>query len=97
MKNGNIPNPDTVFPVPGIQTVTYVKPMIKNPNIIVGDFTYFSDTAFEKQVTHHYDFYGDKLIIGKFCQIAADVGYARKGRYGYRKRCVDRPECDDTA
>lgn len=79
MKNGNIPNPDTVFPVPGIQTVTYIKPTIKNPNIIVGDFTYFSDTDFEKHVTHHYDFYGDRLIIGKFCQIAAGVNFIMNG------------------
>ena len=30
---------------------------------------------FEKHVTHHYDFIGDKLIIGKFCQIGAGVEF----------------------
>lgn len=73
------PNPLTLFPVPNCKTVTYVKPAVKNPNIIVGDFTYFSDTDFEKHVTHHYDFYGDKLIIGKFCQIAAGVNFIMNG------------------
>ncbi len=73
MKNGITPNPDKIFPVPNCDTVTYVKPTIKNPNIIVGDFTYFSDTDFEKHVTHHYDFNGDKLIIGNFCHIASGV------------------------
>lgn len=73
------PNPLTLFPVPNCKTVTYVKPTVKNPNIIVGDFTYFSDTDFEKHVTHHYDFYGDKLIIGKFCQIAAGVNFIMNG------------------
>lgn len=73
------PNPDTIFPVPNIKTVTYVKPTIKSKNIIVGDFTYFSDVDFEKHVTHHYDFYGDKLIIGKFCQIAAGVEFIMNG------------------
>lgn len=79
LKNGKIPNPETIYPVPGVKTVTYVKPTVKNPNIIVGDFTYFGDTDFEKHVTYHYDFYGDKLIIGKFCQIAAGVNFVMNG------------------
>lgn len=73
------PNPDVLFPIPGCRSVTYVKPAVKNPNIIVGDFTYFGDADFEKHVTHHYDFYGDKLIIGKFCQIAAGVNFIMNG------------------
>lgn len=79
MKNGIVPDPTKLFPVPRIDTVTYIKPTIKNPNIIVGDFTYFSDTDFESHVTHHYDFNGDKLIIGKFCQIAAGVNFVMNG------------------
>lgn len=74
-----IPNPNTIYPIPGVNTVTYVKPTIKNSNIVVGDFTYFSDVDFEKHVTHHYNFYGDKLIIGKFCQIAAGVNFVMNG------------------
>lgn len=74
-----IPNPDNIFPALNSDMVTYVKPTITNPNIIVGDFTYFSDRDFESHVTHHYDFYGDKLIIGKFCQIAAGVNFVMNG------------------
>ncbi len=73
------PDPDTIFPVPDIKTVTYIRPTIKNPNIIVGDFTYFADVDFEKHVTHHYEFNGDKLIIGKFCQIGAGVEFVMNG------------------
>lgn len=72
-------NPNVVYPIPGVNTLTYVKPTIKNPNIIVGDFTYFGDVDFENHVTHHYDFNGDKLIIGKFCQIAAGVNFIMNG------------------
>lgn len=79
MKNNKRPNPLNVFPVANCDTVIYVKPTITNPNIIVGDFTYFSDTDFEKYVTHHYAFNGDKLIIGKFCQIAAGVNFVMNG------------------
>ena len=73
------PNPNKIFPNRKIKTITNVKPAIKNKNIIVGDFTYFADTDFEKHVTHHYDFIGDKLIIGKFCQIAAGVNFVMNG------------------
>lgn len=73
------PDPNKIFPVKGCDSVTYVKPTIKNQNIVVGDFTYFSDTDFESHVTHHYDFYGDKLIIGKFCQIAKGVEFIMNG------------------
>lgn len=79
MKNGITPNPNNPFPMHGISYITYVKPTLKNPNIIVGDFTYISDSDFESHVTHHYDFNGDKLIIGKFCQIAAGVEFIMNG------------------
>ena len=75
----NMPDPNVVHPVPGVESMTYVKPTIRNPNIVVGDFTYFADRDFERHVTHHYDFIGDKLVIGKFCQIAAGVQFVMNG------------------
>lgn len=72
-------NPDEIYPASGTRSVTYVKPTVTRPNIIVGEFTYFSDENFESHVTHHYDFNGDKLIIGKFCQIAAGVNFIMNG------------------
>jgi virginiamycin A acetyltransferase len=82
-----LPDPDVVFPVPGIDTVTYVKPTIKNKHIIVGDFTYFSDVDFESHVTHFYEYYGNKLIIGKFCQIASGVEFIMNGA-NHQMGCV---------
>ena len=79
MKEDNIPNPNLIFPIKNLDSITYVKPSIKNPNIIVGDFTYFADKDFEKHVTHLYEWNGDKLIIGKFCQIAAGVEFIMNG------------------
>lgn len=73
------PDANVIFPIPNVNSITYVKPSIKNKNIIVGDFTYFGDVDFENHVTHHYDFNGDKLIIGKFCQIAKDVEFIMNG------------------
>ena len=71
-------DPNETHPAPGFPVI-YVKPAITRPNIIVGDFTYYSGEDFESRVTHHYEFYGDKLIIGKFCQIATDVEFIMNG------------------
>ncbi len=79
MKNNIMPNPNTIFPVKGYDKEIYVKPTIKSTNIIVGDFTYIADSEFHSHVTHHYDWIGDKLIIGKFCQIAFGVEFVMNG------------------
>ena len=79
MKDGKIPNPNKIHPIVGYNKEIYVKPTIKNKNIIVGDFTYIADTEFESHVTHHYEFNNDKLIIGKFCQIASGVEFVMNG------------------
>ena len=73
------PDPNTVHPIPGYESEIYVKPTVRNPNITVGDFTYIADSEFESHVTHHYPFLGDRLIIGKFCQIAAGVEFVMNG------------------
>ena len=79
MKNGKCPDPNTIHPIAGYDKEIYVKPTIKNENIVVGDFTYIADSNFESHVTHHYPWLGDKLIIGKFCQIAAGVEFVMNG------------------
>ena len=75
MKSGKLPNPDTLHPIPGYEKEIYVKPTITNPNILVGEFTYIADKEFESHVTHFYPWSRDRLIIGKFCQIAAGVEF----------------------
>ena len=62
------------------ESVVYVKPTLINcPNIQVGEYTYFDGQNFQRHVTHHYDFIGDKLIIGKFCQIGRGVEFVMNG------------------
>jgi virginiamycin A acetyltransferase len=87
MENDVLPDPNDVFPIPNLNILINVKPTIKNKNIIVGDFTYFSGADFEKQVTHHYEWLNDKLIIGKFCQIAAGVEFIMNGA-NHQMNCV---------
>lgn len=75
MKNGIEPDPDRLYPINGYNKEIYVKVAIQNPNIVVGDFTYIADSEFESHVTNFYPWSQDKLIIGKFCQIASGVGF----------------------
>ncbi len=77
------PDKDTIFPLHDYEKLCFLKNIIKNPNIEVGDFTYYHDFEdvynFEKNVKYHFDFTGDKLIIGKFCMIASDVKFIMNG------------------
>ena len=79
----NLPNPNTLFPLNGYERLCFLKNLIKNPNISVGDFTYYDDFEtvdnFEKNVKYHFDFTGDKLIVGKFCMIASGVEFIMNG------------------
>ena len=79
MKNKKTPDPNVIHPIAGYDKEIYVKPTVNNPNIIVGDFTYIADFEFESHVTHHYEWLGDKLIIGRFCQIASGVEFVMNG------------------
>ncbi|MFD2246543.1 CatB-related O-acetyltransferase [Pontibacter ruber] len=77
------PDPSTVFPLPHHRKLVFLKNIIRNPNIIVGDYTYYDDLEdpynFEKNVLYHFDFIGDKLLIGKFCAIASGVKFIMNG------------------
>ncbi len=79
MKNGKHPDPYTIHPIAGYEGEIYVRPTLRDPNIVVGDFTYIADAEFESHVTHHYEWLGDRLVIGKFCQIAAGVEFVMNG------------------
>lgn len=77
------PNKDIKFPIENYDRLCFLKNVVKNPNITVGDYTYYDDFEnvenFEKNVKYHFDFIGDKLIIGKFCMIASDVKFIMNG------------------
>ncbi len=79
----NVPNPNQTFPLPNYERLCFLKNIIKNPQIVVGDYTYYDDFEdvhnFEKNVRYHYDFSTDKLIIGKFCMIASGVEFIMNG------------------
>lgn len=77
------PDKNKKFPNEKLKELCYVKNAITNKNIIVGDYTYYDDKngadKFENHVTHHYDFIGDKLIVGKFCSLGSGIEFIMNG------------------
>lgn len=74
-------NPEKIFPRSGDKETVYLKPIIANPNISVGEFTMYNDFVndpmqFERNnVLYQYPINHDKLIIGKFCSIACGAKF----------------------
>ncbi|CNG41135.1 streptogramin A O-acetyltransferase Vat(F) [Yersinia kristensenii] len=77
------PDPHCKHPLAGFPQVCFIKNTTQNPNIIIGDYTYYDDPQdsenFERNVLYHYPFIGDKLIIGKFCALAHGVKFIMNG------------------
>ncbi|MCI9553632.1 MAG: CatB-related O-acetyltransferase [Acutalibacter sp.] len=74
-------NSKRIYPRTGDTQTIYLKNVISNPNITVGDYTMYHDFVndpvnFERNnVLYHYPVNHDKLIIGKFCSIACGVKF----------------------
>ncbi|EDX84149.1 Bacterial transferase hexapeptide repeat protein [Synechococcus sp. PCC 7335] len=76
-------NADSKHPMAGFPQICFIKNTVTNPNIVVGDYTYYDDPEdsenFERNVLYHFPFIGDKLIIGKFCAIARNPKFIMNG------------------
>lgn len=70
-----------IYPRSGDKKTVYLKNVISNPNIIVGDYTMYHDTLHDPKkfetnnVLYQYLINGDKLKIGKFCSIACGTKF----------------------
>lgn len=70
-----------IYPRANDRETVYLKHVITNPNIIVGDFTMYNDFVrdprdFEKNnVLYHYPINRDRLNMGKFCSIACGAKF----------------------
>ncbi len=78
------PDPSTPHPFPQFPRISFLKNFIRSALIEVGNYTYYDDPNggenFEvENVLYHYDFRGDRLIIGKFCALATGVKFIMNG------------------
>lgn len=66
MKEASYPKSSIVYPIEDITRTAYLKNIVTNPQIIVGDYTYCDDPEdvhnFEKNVLYLFDFIGDTII-----------------------------------
>lgn len=79
------PDKNKLYPVENLETICFISNLPKRSNIDIGEYTYYSDNEhspesfFERNILHHYEFLGDKLIIGKFCAIAEGATFIMNG------------------
>ncbi|MBT9392616.1 CatB-related O-acetyltransferase [Hymenobacter sp. NST-14] len=77
------PDPATLHPLPHHRRLVFLRNLITRPTIEVGDYTYYDDfedpANFERNVLYHFDFIGDRLIIGNFCALASGVKFIMNG------------------
>ena len=77
------PDPSTAFPLKHYDKLCFLKNLVKAPNVSIGEYTYYDDFRsvenFHRNIRYHFEFSGDKLIIGKFCMIASDVQFIMNG------------------
>ncbi len=72
---------DSIYPRTGDRQTVYLKNVIRDPSIRVGEYTMYNDfvndpTQFERNnVLYHYPVNGDHLVIGKFCSIACGAKF----------------------
>lgn len=76
-----IPDSKKIYPRTGDTQIVYLKNVIENPNIQIGDFTIYNDFVHDPRdfqnnnVLYHYPINKDKLVIGKFCSIACGAKF----------------------
>lgn len=79
------PNPNVTYPLKDYDKLIFLKNFVKAKNISIGDYTYYDDRRHgpekfeENNVLYNYDFSKVKLIIGKFCAIAAETRFIMTG------------------
>lgn len=72
---------NVIYPRTGDKQIVYLKNVVTDPNIEVGDYTMYNDFAadpcdFQKNnVLYHYPINHDRLVIGKFCSIACGTKF----------------------
>ena len=70
-----------IYPRTGDTQTVYLNAVVKDPSIIVGDYTIYNDFVsdpllFEQNnVLYHYPINHERLVIGKFCSIACGVKF----------------------
>ncbi len=78
------PDPLTRHPIKSWKGTAFLKAIVDHPLIEVGDYSYYDDSRGPEHfvarcVRYHFEFIGDRLIIGRFVAIASGVQFMMNG------------------
>jgi virginiamycin A acetyltransferase len=78
------PDPAARYPLGDERSVVFLKSVVTNPQIEVGDYSYYHDfddpAAFEtRNVRYLFPFENDRLVIGRFCAIGHGATFIMNG------------------
>jgi len=78
------PDPSALHPLPEFPRVMFVRNLPDLPeNVEIGEYTYYDDPdgpeAFRRNILYHYQFLGDRLVIGRFSAMAAGTRFIMNG------------------
>ncbi|HIW62271.1 MAG TPA: CatB-related O-acetyltransferase [Candidatus Stackebrandtia excrementipullorum] len=79
---GEIPDPSTTHPIPQHPRVVFLRALIDDDAIEIGDYTYYDDPEHADRFATRNVLYGygnEKLVIGKYCAIAAETRFIMAG------------------
>ncbi len=79
------PDPRNLYPIEGYDKLLFLNNFVQAPNLHIGDYTYFDDKRYgpekfeEYNVLYNYHHDKVKLVMGKFCAIAAETRFIMTG------------------
>ena len=76
------PSPDDPHPMAGFPQVGFLRPLVRNPRIEVGEYTYYDDPGDALGFERHaflYAYGPERLIIGRYCALASGVRFIMPG------------------
>ena len=72
-------DPQDKHPMAGFPQICFIKNTVSNPNIIIGDYTYYDDPDesehLPRTVLYHFTCLGDRLTIGEICTSAIRIQF----------------------
>ncbi len=82
--NGAGPDPLRPFPLAATRQVGFLKPLVDHPMVEIGEYTYYDDPDGPEHflancVHYHFEHMGDRLVIGRYCAIAAKARFIMNG------------------
>ncbi|MEY7976312.1 CatB-related O-acetyltransferase [Streptomyces pilosus] len=76
------PDPMALHPLPAHDRVVFLKPLVRSPKIVVGEYTYYDDPEAATDFEHRnvlYAYGPERLVIGRYCAIAMGTRFLMAG------------------